>query len=172
MNTTNRRDVLKKLALGSLAMGVAPAIGIAGNEAIAMPLNKKINHSVCYWTHNFLSLDELCTLVKKIGFNAIDLLKPDEWKIVQKHGITCSMCYTAGKISLTEGWNNTANHSWLIKDFTEAIPMVSNAGYKNLICFSGNRNGMDDETGLKNCVTGLKQILPLAEKNGVINFFV
>ncbi len=38
------------------------------------------------------------------------------------------------------------------------------AGYKDVICFSGNRNGMDDETGLKNCVTGLKQVLPLAEK--------
>ncbi|MFL5771687.1 MAG: hydroxypyruvate isomerase family protein, partial [Flavisolibacter sp.] len=40
--------------------------------------------------------------------------------------------------------------------------------YKNLICFSGNRKGMDDETGLNNCVEGLKQIMSLAEKKGVI----
>ena len=46
--------------------------------------------------------------------------------------------------------------------------MVAQAGYKNLICFSGNRRGMDDETGLKNCAEGLKKIMPLAEKNGVI----
>jgi hydroxypyruvate isomerase len=78
------------------------------------------------------------------------------------------MCYTAGKISLTEGWNNPSFHPGLIKDFTEAIPLVADAGYRNLICFSGNRKGMDDETGLKNCVTGLKQIMALAEQKGVI----
>jgi hydroxypyruvate isomerase len=78
------------------------------------------------------------------------------------------MCYTAGKISLTEGWNNKSNHPWLIKDFNEAIPLVAKAGYKNLICFSGNRNGMDDITGMKNCADGLKQIIGLAEKEGVI----
>ena len=44
----------------------------------------------------------------------------------------------------------------LIKDYTETIPLVAKAGYKNLICFSGNRNGMDDETGLKNCAEGLE----------------
>jgi len=27
---------------------------------------------------------------------------------------------------------------------------------------------MDDETGMKNCIVALKQILPLAEKNGVV----
>ena len=31
------------------------------------------------------------------------------------------------------------------------------AGYKDVICFSGSRRGMDDETGLKNCVKGLKK---------------
>ena len=45
---------------------------------------------------------------------------------------------------------------------------MAKAGYKNVICFSGSRNGMDDETGLKNCAEGLQKILPLAEKNGVI----
>jgi hydroxypyruvate isomerase len=114
-----------------------------------------------------LSLEDLCKEVKRIGFNAIDLLKPNEWETVKKYGIECSMCYTAGETSLTKGWNNPSNHPWLIKDYLEAIPLVAAAGYKNLICFSGNRNGMDDATGLKNCVEGLKQIMPLAEAKGV-----
>ena len=78
------------------------------------------------------------------------------------------MCYTAGENSLTKGWNNPAYHDQLVKDFTEVIPLAAKAGYKNVICFSGSRNGMDDETGLKNCATGLKQILSLAEKNGIM----
>lgn len=168
MSTSSRREAIKQLATGSLGLAAGASLSSFSTEQENMKIKGNINHSVCYWTHNFLSLDELCAVVKKIGFNAIDLLTPKEWPTVQKHGITCSMCYTAGKISLTEGWNHKENHAWLIKDFTEAIPLVAAAGYKNLICFSGNRNGMDDETGMKNCVDGLKQIMSLAEKNNVI----
>ena len=78
------------------------------------------------------------------------------------------MCYHGGSVSLTNGFNNKTYHQQLIKDYTEVIPLMVKAGYKNVICFSGNRNGMDDATGLKNCVEGLKQIMPLAEKNGII----
>lgn len=163
-----RRTLIKNLVTGAAAMAVAPVAVARGDEQDAVALKGNINHSVCKWTFGHLSLEQLCLLVKKTGFSAIDLLTPSEWPVAKQHGITCSMCYTGGKISLTEGWNNKNNHSWLIKDFTEAIPLVSAAGYKNLICFSGNRNGMDDETGMKNCVEGLKQIMGLAEKQGVI----
>lgn len=46
--------------------------------------------------------------------------------------------------------------------------MTAKAGLKQIITFSGNRDGMDDETGMKNCAEGLKKIMPLAEKNNVI----
>jgi len=168
MSTSSRREAIKQLATGSLGLAAGASLSSFSTEQENMKPKGNINHSVCYWTHNFLSLDELCAVVKKIGFNAIDLLTPKEWPVVQKHGITCSMCYTGGKISLTEGWNHKENHVWLIKDFTEAIPLVAAAGYKNLICFSGNRNGMDEETGLQNMTKGIKQIIGLAEKNNVI----
>jgi hydroxypyruvate isomerase len=130
-------------------------------------LKGNINHSVCRWTYDFLSLDELCQAVKKLGFAAIDLVGPKDWPLLKQYGIFSSMCNGA-EISLTEGWNNKQYHSTLVKNYTEHINLVANAGYKNLICFSGNRKGMDDETGLKNCVEGLQQVLSLAEKKGVI----
>ena len=77
------------------------------------------------------------------------------------------MCNGA-ELSLTEGFNHTEYHPKLIENYTRQIELVAAAGYTNLICFSGNRNGMDDETGLQNCVAGLKQILPLAEEKGVV----
>ncbi|HCT23757.1 MAG TPA: hydroxypyruvate isomerase, partial [Chitinophagaceae bacterium] len=125
------------------------------------------NHSVCRWCYDFLSLEQLCVEVKKIGFAAIDLVGPKDWPILQKHGIDSSMCNGA-EIGLTKGWNDKQYHATLIKNYTEYIELVSKAGYKNLILFSGNRNGMDDETGLKNCVEGLKQVMGLAEKKGVV----
>ena len=130
-------------------------------------LKNNINHSVCQWTYNFISLEELCKVVKDIGFNAIDLVAPKEWPILQKYGIYSSMCYHGGKTSLTEGFNDKQYHDQLVKDYTDVIPLMVKAGYKSVICFSGNRRGMDDETGMKNCAEGLKRILPLAEKNGI-----
>lgn len=126
-----------------------------------------IKHSVCHWTYNFLSLDELCKEVKKIGFSAIDLVGPEGWPTLKKHGVYSSMCNGA-EISLTEGWNDKQYHSTLIKNYTDHIELVAKAGYKNLVCFSGNRKGMSDEIGLRNCAKGLKQILTLAEKQGIV----
>jgi hydroxypyruvate isomerase len=130
-------------------------------------LRGNIHHTVCHWTYNFLSLDELCGLVKDIGFSAIDLVGPKDWPTLKKHNVYSSMCNGA-EISLTEGWSDRQYHSTLIKNYIEHIQLVANAGYKNLICFSGNRKGMSDEMGLRNCADGLKQILSLAEKNKVI----
>ncbi|MCW3115412.1 MAG: uncharacterized protein JWR18_3808 [Segetibacter sp.] len=126
-----------------------------------------INHSVCYWTYNFLPLDELCKVVKEIGFAAIDLVGPKDWDILKKYGVYSSMCNGA-EISLTEGWNDKQYHATLIRNYTEHINLVADAGYKNLICFSGNSRGMADEIGLRNCAEGLKRILPIAEKKGVV----
>lgn len=163
----NRRKMIHSLTLGTAGLAMANKNLAANVTEAEVALKGNINHSVASWTYNFLPLDEMCRMVKKLGFSAIDLLAPKDWPVLQKNGITCSMCYTAGKISLTEGWNNKNNHAWLIKDFEDAIPLVAKSGYKNLICFSGNRNGMDDETGMNNCADGLKKIMVLAEKNNV-----
>jgi hydroxypyruvate isomerase len=178
MKNSNRRDALKKMVTGTAVVAAAPFLSSFGCETEApkelstrTPMEKlkgNINHSVCQWTYNHLSLDELCIEVKKLGLGAIDLIAPKDWPTLKKHGLYCSMCYTAGKVSLTEGWNNKTFQPQLIKDFTQAIPLVKEAGYKNLICFSGNRNGMDDATGMMNMEEGIKQIIGLAEKNGVI----
>lgn len=161
--------MLKGMLLSGTAAMASPAMALkscAKNSENTEALKGTINHSVCYWTYNFMPLEELCQTVKSIGFSAIDLVGPKDWPTLKKYGIDSSMCNGA-EISLTEGWNNKQYHPQLIKNYTTHIDLVAGAGYKNLICFSGNRRGMDDETGLKNCVDGLKQILAQAEKRGV-----
>ena len=133
---------------------------------LSQTLKGNINHSVCRWCFNSLSLDELCILAKEIGIKGIDLVGPKDWPILQKYGLESSMCNGA-EISLEEGWNNKSFHPTLIKNYLDMIPLVAKAGYSNLICFSGNRKGMDDETGLNNCAEGLSQIMHLAEKYNV-----
>ena len=166
----NRRKAIQMMAtaaIGGTALQAMPIVNLKNKTMDGGKLKGNIRHSVCRWTYDFLTLDELCKAGKDIGLVAIDLVEPKEWEVLKRNGLECSMCSGAA-ISLTEGWNRTEYHSTLVKNYTEHIGYVSKAGYKNLICFSGNRKGMDDETGMKNCLAGLKKIIGLAEKQGVV----
>lgn len=130
-------------------------------------LKGNINHSVCLWCYPEYTLDELCIVAKQIGIKGIDLVGPDDWHILKKHGLHSPMCNGA-EINLTDGFNDQRFHATLQKNYATLIPQVAAAGYTNLICFSGNRRGMDDKTGQNNCVEGLKPLIPIAEKHGVV----
>jgi hydroxypyruvate isomerase len=170
-NNYSRRSALKNIVAGTAALGTAtilPSYDFSQPPSIKqLVLKGNIHHSVCRWIYEDMTLEELCRAVKNIGFSAIDLLGPKDWPTVQQNGIDCPMCYTNGDNNLYKGWNNKKYHDKLNREYLEAIPLVGKAGYKNLICFSGAREGLDDWTGLDNCVEGLKKILPLAEKSGV-----
>jgi hydroxypyruvate isomerase len=126
-----------------------------------------IKQSVCYWCYQDIPLDQFCSGLRGIGLPAIDLLQPDQLPVAMKHGLYCSMCY-GGDLGIPQGWNDTRYHKAMISNYTESIPVIAKYGFRNVICFSGERRGMDDEAGLRNCVKGLKQLLPVAEKNGVV----
>lgn len=167
-NEVSRRTALKNIVAGTAALGVSATIpAFALEQPISTMLKGNVNHSVCRWCFGKMELDDLCIEAKKIGIKAIDLVGPKDWPILKKHGLYSSMCNGA-EINLVDGWNDPKFHATLIKNYSEMIPKVAEAGYTQLICFSGNRRGKDDETGLKNCVEGLKQVLPLAEKHGVV----
>ncbi len=165
----NRRKVLKKIA-GSTAMLTATGAIFnrldAAERAMAPEVKGNVNHSVCKWCYGDIPLEELCKASEKLGLSSIELLGPKDWPTLKKYGLTCAMGNGA-EIGLTQGWNHTEYHEQLIKNYTEAIPLAAKAGIKNIICFSGNRNGMDDETGMINCAKGLRKIMSQAEKNGV-----
>ena len=170
-NQQTRRNAIKSLLVSTATISAgASMMSFTSKEKSTEKntmLKGNINHSVCQWCYGSIPLEDLCIAVKKIGFNAIDLIGPKDWPTLKKHGIYSSMCNGA-EINLTDGFAEKKFHAQLISNYNSVIPQVAAAGYKNLICFSGNRRGMDDETGLRNATEGLKQIIGLAEKNGVI----
>jgi hydroxypyruvate isomerase len=169
MKKTNRREALKQIATGAVAVGSMSALNASTipSPEPSFRMKGNVNHSVCRWTYNFLSVEQLCQTVKSFGFSAIDLVGPKDWPTLKQYNIYSSMCNGA-EINLVDGWNDKKFHDTLIKNYTEHIDLVANAGYKQLICFSGNRRGVDDETGMNNCVEGLKKIMAQAEKKGVM----
>ncbi len=170
-NQQSRRNAIKNMVAGTATMGAGALLSsfTAGDHTDnnSTALKGNINHSVCRWCYGSIQLEEFCVAAKKMGITAIDLVGPADWPVLQKHGIYSSMCNGA-EINLVDGFNDKKFHPELIKRYTEMIPLVAKAGYKNLICFSGNRRGIDDETGWKNCTEGLKQLTGLAEKHGVV----
>ncbi len=168
---TNRRSVIKNLMAGSAALATGGVLSSFTQDMkeknTSGQLKGNINHSVCRWCYGGIPLEQLCISAKEIGLVGIDLVGPKDWDMLKKYGLLSTMCNGA-EISLSKGWNDKQYHETLIKSYTEHIDLVSKAGFVNLFCASGNRGTMDDETGMKNCVEGLKQIAGLAEKKGVM----
>lgn len=168
----NRRTALKGILAGTAAIGVSSSFSALAmdQQDLNQPsakLKGNINQSVCRWCFSDLDVDTLCVEAKKLGLKGIDLVGPKDWPTLKKHGLTSSMCNGA-EINLVDGFNDTAFHETLIKNYSAMIPLVAEAGYKNLICFSGNKRGKSDEIGWNNCVQGLKKLMPLAEKHNVV----
>ena len=166
------------LAAGSIALGAASVVGlgqVSGGAAQATPSvddapvdasKGKLKQSLCKWCYDRnLSLDDLCQHAKRMGLVGIDLLGPKDFDTLKKHGLVCTMV-TSHKLS--DGLCDPKFWEEALKSINESIEAASNAGFRNVICFSGNARGIDRKTGLKNCAEALRKIVPVAEKKKVI----
>lgn len=132
-----------------------------------------IKQSLCLgcFQRGGLSLEELIAGAAEIGYAAVELWGRDGVpfddivKLTQKHGL--KIASMSGHGSLPDGLNKPANHDRIEAELKESIAIAADLGIPGLICFSGNRDGLDDYTGLINCAEGLKRSVELAEAKGV-----
>jgi len=124
----------------------------------------RLKQSVCQWCYSKKSLEELAAFSAKIGLKSIELVNPKGWPVLKKHGLICAMSNSG---SLTEGLSHKKNHEKFLAKIRQSIDDTSEAGFPNVICFSGNRYGMDDDEGMKNCEIAIKQVIGYAEKKNV-----
>lgn len=166
----NRRSVIKGMLASTAVLSIPLdlfALGLPKDKIVSTTILKgTINHSVSRWCFDSLDLETLCVEAKKMGITGIDLVGPEAWPTLKKYNLISTMCNGA-ELNLVDGFNDVQFHDKLIQRYTEMIPRVAEAGYKNLICFSGNRRGKSDEEGWTNCVIGLQKLIPLAEKYNV-----
>jgi len=151
--------------------GAAAAAALPlGDPAGAADLKGRIRQSVCLWCYNSymkkagMSLDDFAAACAKLGLKSIELVGPNDWPTLKKHGLICAMVPSHG---IGKGLNRVANHEECLARVRKSIDEAADAGFPNTITFSGNREGMDDEEGLKNCVAGLKKIAPYAEQKKI-----
>jgi hydroxypyruvate isomerase len=158
-HSLDRRSALAALGLAGLSAASLRALADAPKP------KGNIKQSICRWCYGRIKLEKLCEIAKAIGYQSIELLGPAEIKVVKKAGLTCAVM---GGADIAKGFNRKEYHDRLVKELTERIEFAAAEKLPNVICMSGNRDRMDDDTGLKNCTLGLKRIVGLAEKKGVM----
>ncbi len=99
-----------------------------------------------------------------MGVKSIELVEPKDWAILKKHGLVCGLTSSHGFV---KGFNDPKNYDMCTQKITEAVDATAAAGWPNVITFSGSRNGMADDVGLKNCAGGLKKVVGYAEEKKV-----
>jgi hydroxypyruvate isomerase len=164
-----RRSALSRMA-GVAVLSAAASLGKrleAADAATGSQLKGRINHSVCKWCYPKIELEDLCRAGKEMGLNSIELLEVKDFETLKKHGLGCAMV-SGVPGGITSGLNRLENHDKIVAFYEEVAPKVAAAGFKNIICFSGNRKGMPDEQGLENCAVGLKRIARICENHKVV----
>ena len=129
------------------------------------PLGYK--RSVSHWTVDDLEWEDLCGWLAREGVEAVDLVGPENWHHLKKHGLDSSMCNGA-ELNLVDGFIHEEFEGVLHERYRAMIPRVAKAGYTNLICFSGNRRGLSEAQGLEQAVKALQPMVALAEEHGVV----
>ena len=164
----SRRSAIRKIAGSAAVVATAKLLPSArAEDAAPAKLKGRINHSACRWCYGKVSVDDLCKAGKEMGLVGIDLINPEDFPTVKKHGLVCSMVFNPvidGLGGIGKAWNRVEHHDKLVQAYEQRLKETADAGYERLICFSGNRDGLDDAKGLENCAIGLQRILPLAEK--------
>src|SRR5687767_7622710 len=125
-----------------------------------------INHSVCLWCYKGMKVEDMAPVAKRLGLKAIDLLTPNQFGPLKEHGLVCSM--TSGVFGgITTGYNRRENHEKINDSLKKLVDANVEHGFANVICFSGNRNGMADDEGLRYCAEGIKKVIGYFEEKKI-----
>jgi len=162
----SRRTLLRGLA-GAMAAGMLEPFS---QLAFAESGGGRLKQSVCLWCYSgFLKRSKMETeafvvACAAMGLKSVELVGRDQWPMLKRHGLICAMAPSHG---IAKGINRVENHEMCLSALRKGIDAASEAGFPNVITLSGNREGMDDATGLSNSVTALKQVAGYAEQKKV-----
>jgi hydroxypyruvate isomerase len=162
----SRRHFIHNTLTGAAATALAlRTVGTASAQAPASATGSgRIKQTVSMGPPKDMPFDQYAQACAKLGYKGFDLVGPGEFAVLKKLGLVASMIPSHG---LPVGLNHKDNHAECLAKIRASIEVASANGFPNVICFSGNRNGISDEEGANNCVAALKQVAALAEEKKV-----
>lgn len=164
-------------------LGSAVAIGCAARLTADDPpaLKGRIRHSVVFWCFNSAGekwdAERTCQVAKRLGCQSVELIGPEHWPTLRKHGLTCAIAGNGyPKTGFMYGLNNPAHSAEVVAATKSTIEHCATAGVPNVISFVGyrwvrpedSRSGeISRDDAFKNCVAALKDLAGTAERHGV-----
>jgi hydroxypyruvate isomerase len=100
-----------------------------------------------------------------IGITGIEMPPVEEYDKWCEHGFTIATI--AGHKSLQDGLNKKSNHARIADELRANLEVAKKYEIPNLICFSGNREGISEQEGAENTAAGLRLVAKDAEAAGV-----
>jgi hydroxypyruvate isomerase len=132
--------------------------------------NGRIRQSIVYWCfEKHWNIEQAAKIATQLGCESIELVAPSNFPVLKQHGLTCAI----GTVDMSpdppfvKGFNNPKYREKVLKATRDAIDACADFGTKNVICFTGMREGIPDDVGADNCVEGFKQIVGHGEKKGI-----
>jgi len=171
----NRRSFVMTTGKSAAITAIATSLATRLTAADAAAPASRIKHSVCKWCYGSIPLEDLCVAGKEMGLQSIELLMPGDFPTLRKHGLTCAMVGSPGATTaagvrvggITHAFNRVEHHDAQVTVQEPPPKDTADPRGHTVHCLPRQRPGMDDQQGLENCVTGLKRLLPAAEKHGV-----
>ncbi len=161
---TTRRNVLTGAIGAAAASMLNPSTSTAADDPDWKINRGRIKQSVVRWCFDSIDVEKLCQGAAAMGLKSVELIDPKYWPILKKYGLVCAISSSHGFV---KGWNHVENHDYCASVITKSIDATSEAGFPNVITFSGMRQGIDEAEGFKNTVDGLKKVIGYAEKKKV-----
>ena len=126
-----------------------------------------ISQSVTWWSFvpEKLTPEKFVDAVAEAGFKAVELVPPEYWSLVKDRGLAISAI--AAHQPLTIGLNRRDLHDRLEDEIRLSIANARRLNIPSLICFSGNRNGLNDEAGAEITAEGFARVAREAEIAGI-----
>lgn len=158
----------RRTLLGAAAGAVA--LGALGSMAKAAPPPSRIKQGL--WKINFgpapqkLTFDQMCAFAAPLGVKGFDVIGPEEWPILRKHGMQPLLARSGG-IDFLTGVVHPEVHEKVVHELTLMADTCQKGGAPLIALNAGELRGLSYKAAADNAVAVLKRLAPIMEARGV-----
>jgi hydroxypyruvate isomerase len=157
------------MATVTAAAGVAAAAAVRAQPPAPVARKSRIKQAlmrVNFGAGSKLTFDDMCREAARAGFHGFDLVGPQDWPTLKRHGLVCTMAPAMG-VTIRDGLIRPELHAAIEKSMHEEIDLCAANGWPNIITVGGERRGIGYEDGKEHCTALLNRVKAHAEDKGV-----
>ena len=128
---------------------------------------RAIKPTTAWWClAGMLTPEQIIETTASIGYAGIEFAPREQWDAVRDAGVRI-VC-VRGHNDISNGLNDPSQHDRIEREILANLHLAQEYDIPALVCFSGERKGLDDATGAANTIVGLQRVAKAAEDAGVV----